>query len=256
MSDADGNLTGDCESTHGPPLLPGAELTATHRFSNNFYLMANYVYSSLKGNYDGNEKQSTGQQDPNINADFDYIDMVPNNFGRLSLDRTHQFKLSGNYAFAFGLSAGANFRYATGAPYAIRGYARPGYTSELYLIPGRGEVGDLPAQYEMDLHLEYNLRLGAFTITPLVDVFNLLNRQGATSKSGVFNTLADGSNKGLDNRYNLPDATFGAASRNDAAACLANPSYNTCGCSTNKNYQKDSAWQDPLSVRIGARVSF
>ena len=108
----------------------------------------------------------------------------------------------------------------------------------------------------MDLHLEYNFRLGAFTITPLVDVFNLLNRQGVTSKSGVFNTLADGSNKGLDNRYNLPNATFGVTSRNNAAECLANPSYNTYGCSTNKNYQKDSAWQDPLSVRIGARVSF
>ena len=253
---ADGNLTGDCESTLVRRYYRGVELTATHRFSNNFYMLANYVYSSLKGNYDGNEKQSTGQQDPNINADFDYIDMIPNNFGRLSLDRAHQFKLSGNYAFAFGLSAGANFRYASGAPYAVRGYARPGYTSELYLTPGRGELGDLPSQYEMDLHLEYNLRLGAFTITPLVDVFNLLNRQGVTNESGVFNTLADGSNKGLDNRYNLPNATFGASSRNDAAACLANPSYTTYGCSTNRNYQKDTGWQDPLSVRIGARVSF
>ena len=252
----DGTLTGDCESTQVRRYYRGVELTATHRFSNNFYLMANYVYSSLKGNYDGNEKQSTGQQDPNINADFDYIDLVPNNFGRLSLDREHQFKLSGNYSFAFGLSLGANFRYNTGAPYAIRGYARNGYTSELYLTPGRGEAGDLPSQYEMDLHLEYNLRLGNFTITPIVDVFNLLNRQGDTNKSGVFNTLRDGSRLGLNNRYNQPDPTFGASNRNDNAACAANPSYSTYGCSTNRNYGKVTGWQDPLSVRVGARVSF
>ena len=253
---ADGTLSGDCESTNVRRFYRGVELTATHRFSNNFYMLASYVYSSLKGNYDGNEKQSTGQQDPNINADFDYIDLVPNNFGTLSLNHEHAFKISGNYAFAFGLSAGANFRYLSGAPYAVRGYARPGYTSELYLTPGRGEIGTLPSQYEMDLHLEYNLRLGAFTITPLVDVFNLLNGQHATSRSGIFNTLADGSRKGLDDRYNLPDATFGADRRNNAAACLANPSYGTYGCSTNKNYGKDTDWQDPLSVRIGARVSF
>ena len=253
---ADGTLSGDCESTNVRRYYRGVELTATHRFSNNFYMLANYVYSSLKGNYDGNEKQSTGQQDPNINADFDYIDLVPNNFGTLSLNHTHQVKLSGNYAFAFGLSAGANFRYISGAPYAVRGYARSGYTSELYLIPGRGEMGSQPSQYEMDLHLEYNLRLGAFTITPLIDVFNLFNRQGVTSRNGIFNTLADGTRKGLDDRYNLPDATFGAASRNNAAACLANPSYSEYGCSTNKNYMKNNGWQDPLSMRVGARVSF
>ena len=253
---ADGTLSGNCESTQVRRYYRGVELTATHRFASNFYLLANYVYSSLKGNYDGNEKQSTGQQDPNINADFDYIDLVPNNFGTLSLNHKHAFKLSGNYAFPFGLSAGANFRYLTGAPFAVRGYARPGYENELYLAPGRGEIGTLQTQYEMDLHLEYNLRLGAFTITPLFDVFNLLNRQGDTSKNSAFNSLGDSGRLGMDNRYNLPDATFGAASRNNAAACLANPSYSEYGCSTNKNYMKVNAWQNPMSLRIGARVSF
>ncbi len=252
----DGALTGDCESTAVRRFYRGVELTATHRFSNNFYLLANYVYSSLKGNYDGNEKQSTGQQDPNINADFDYIDLVPNNFGRLSLDRKHQFKLSGNYAFPFGLSVGANFRYNSGAPFAIRGYARPGYTSELYLLPGRGVVGDLPSQYEMDFHAEYNLRLGSFTITPVVDIFNLLNRQGETNKSGVFNQLSDSGRLGLNNRYNQANPAFGATRRNDAAACAGDPSLTNYACSTNRNFLKATGWQDPLQLRIGARVSF
>ncbi len=248
----DGKLTGDCTSTEVRRYYRGLELTATHRFSDNFYLLASYVYSSLKGNYDGNEKQSTGQQDPNINADFDYIDLVPNNFGRLSLDREHLFKISGSYQFGFGLIVGANFRYASGAPFAIRGYARPGYTSELYLTPDRGEVGDLPSQYEADLHLEWGFRLGQFMVTPIVDVFNLLNRQGATSQSGVFNTLSGG--LGFANPNNL--ITGSNTRRNNNADCMANPSYTNYSCSTNSNFLKNTAWQDPLRVRVGARVSF
>ena len=109
----------------------------------------------------------------------------------------------------------------------------------------------------MDLHLEYNLRIGAFTITPLVDVFNLLNRQGDTSKNSAFNSLGDSGRLGMNNRYNLPDATFNnGLNRNDKVACLANPSYSEYGCATNKNYMKVNGWQNPMSLRIGARVSF
>ncbi|MDL1951062.1 hypothetical protein FBQ97_14780, partial [Acidobacteria bacterium ACD] len=251
---ADGTYTGNCETTHIKRFYRGIELTATHRFSNNFYVLANYVYSSLKGNYDGNEKQSTGQQDPNINADFDYIDMVPNNYGRLSLDRPHLFKISGTYSFPFGLTAGANFRYASGAPLAVRGYARPGYTSELYLSPNRGELGDQPDTYEMDFHLEYNLRLGPVTITPIVDVFNLLNRQGSTGQSGVFNTRRDGNRFGVFNRFNDPN--YRTSARIDDAACAANPSYTNRACATSANYLRDVGWQNPLQLRLGARVSF
>lgn len=247
----DGTYTGNCESTHIRRYYRGAELTATHRFSNNFYMLASYVYSSLKGNYDGNEKQSTGQQDPNINADFDYLEMIPNNFGRLALDRKHQFKMSGTYSFAFGLTAGLNVRYNSGAPLAVRGYARPGYTSERYLIADRGFLRELPSTYEADFHLEYGIRLGTVTITPIVDVFNLLNRQGVTAISGVFNTQsAAGANDPNTN------TTAVNALRNNAADCAANRSYSNYACSTNPNYLRDTGWQNPTQLRLGARVSF
>jgi len=49
------------------------------------------------------------------------------------------------------------------------------------------EPGDLAgdadrARAEMDLHLEYNLRLGAFTITPLIDVFAEVNAMKAAAR--------------------------------------------------------------------------
>jgi outer membrane receptor protein involved in Fe transport len=240
---ADGTLTAPCEPTNIRRYYRGVELSAAHRFSNNFYLLASYVYSQLKGNYDGNEKQSTGQQDPNINADFDYYNLVPNNFGLLALNHTHQFKVSAAYTAPFGVTAGANFHYASGAPLAVRGFARPGYTSERYLTADRGFLEDLPGVYEMDLHLEYALRLGGVSITPIVDIFNLFNRQGVTSIDGRFNTL-DAASNDPKHQIGQPGCT------------AANATYENAACATNQNYLKANAWQTPTRVRIGARVTF
>ena len=44
------------------------ELTARKRFSNNWQLLASYVWNKLEGNYDGLFQNSTGQLDPNINS--------------------------------------------------------------------------------------------------------------------------------------------------------------------------------------------
>ena len=252
-TDANGNLVAGapCDSTQPRRYFRGLEVTATHRFSNSFYLLASYLYSKLEGNYSGNLSQTRegGQTDPNINADFDYPGLVTNAFGRLRNDRTHQFKISGYYAFPFGLTVGANAFYNTGRPYSIRGCAsdavacNAGYSQEGYLVP-RGSAGDLPAAYEADLHLEYGLRFGSISITPIVDVFNLLNRQGVLSREELFNNT--GSVAGNDPRSGIgqPGCTAQNASLTNAA------------CASNPTYGKDIGWQNPRVVRLGARVSF
>jgi hypothetical protein len=252
-TDANGNLVASspCDSTQPRRYFRGLEFTASHRFSNNFYVLASYLYSKLEGNYSGNLSQTRegGQQDPNINADFDYPGLVVNAFGRLRNDRTHQVKLSGYYAFPFGLTVGANAFYATGRPYSIRGCAADvtacaaGYNQEGYLVP-RGSAGDLPATYEADLHLEYGMRFGALTVTPIVDVFNLLNRQGVTSREELFNNT--GTLAGNDPRSGIgqPGCTAQNASLTNAA------------CASNPVYGKDINWQSPTVVRVGARLSF
>ena len=53
-------------------------MTATKRYSNNWQLIASYVWSKLEGNYDGTNQISTGQLDPNINSAFDYGDFLIN----------------------------------------------------------------------------------------------------------------------------------------------------------------------------------
>ncbi len=252
-TDAAGNLVAGspCDSTQPRRYFRGLELTASHRFSDRFYLLASYLYSKLEGNYSGNLSQTRegGQSDPNINADFDYPGLVTNAFGRLRNDRTHQFKLSGYYAFPFGLTVGANGFYNTGRPYSIRGCASDsiacdaGYSQEGYLVP-RGSAGDLPAAYEADLHLEWGLRFGNVSITPILDVFNALNRQGVLSREELFNNTA--ALPGNDPRSGIgqPGCTAQNASLSNAA------------CASNPTYGKDIGFQNPRVVRLGARVSF
>jgi hypothetical protein len=95
----------------------------------------------------------------------------------------------------------------------------------------------------MDLHLEYAVRLGQVSITPIVDVFNLFNRQGVTSIDGRFNTVNAASND-PKNQIGQPGCT------------ASNATYANAACSTNPNYLKATAWQNPTRVRIGARVTF
>jgi outer membrane receptor protein involved in Fe transport len=235
-----GKLDGNCPSINPSRYYRGVELTVNHRFSNNFYMLASYIYSQLNGNYSGNFSQTreTGQSDPNINADFDYIDLTPNNYGLLRNNRKNQFKLTGTYAFPFGLVTSVNANYADGRPMSVRGYARPGYSQEHYYM-ARGSFDTLPSTYNVDLHLEWGIRLGAVTLTPLVDVFNLTNYQGVTSRDEVFCTSTAGCNAVL--------ASTGQPRKNGPY---------TNANAQNPNFNRDIAWTAGRLVRLGARVSF
>ncbi len=213
-----------CESVRASRYFRGLELDLTHRFADRFYLLASYLYSKLEGNYDGLVNQKNGQTMPAENYDFDYIDVVANNYGRLALDRRHQLKISGTYAFPFGLQAGVNAFAFSGAPLSMYGYGRTAGWSA-FLVP-RGTNGELPWTYNVDLHLEYPLRLGAVSIVPIVDVFNVTNVQQVTRIDQVYNSLRNGNQR--------PPYT--------------NP--------TNPTYGMATAWQQPRLIRVGARVTF
>jgi hypothetical protein len=241
-----GVLDGNCPSINPSRYYRGVELTVNHRFSNNFYMLASYIYSKLEGNYSGNFSQTRegGQTDPNINADFDYIDLTPNNYGKLRNDRTNQFKFTGTYAFNFGLVTSVNAAYQDGRPMSVRGYARPGYSQEHYYL-ARGSFDTLPSTYNVDLHVEWGFRLGAVTLTPLIDLFNVTNFQGVTSRDEVFCSSSS--------------STAGGAGCNAVLASTGQPRKNgpyTNANAGNPNFNRDIAWAAPRVLRLGARVSF
>ena len=75
----------------------GLQLDVTKRFSNNWQVIASYIYSTLEGNFDGEYAPFTQDTvaDPNISAAYDYYDFFTNgsnlnvitNRGPLSNDR-------------------------------------------------------------------------------------------------------------------------------------------------------------------------
>jgi len=95
----------------------GLEFTATKRFSNNYQMLASYVYSSLIGNYEGLFRNDNGQSDPNITSLFDLVSLLKNTYGRLPNDRPHQFKLDGSYRTPWKFQIGASFRAQSGIPF-------------------------------------------------------------------------------------------------------------------------------------------
>jgi hypothetical protein len=168
------------------------QLTAFKRFSGNWQFLASYVWSKLEGNYDGTFQNSTGQLDPNINSAFDYGDFLINAKGRLTNDRTHQFKFDGAYQFGSGrvggLQLGLSTHWYSGLPLTAYGYSFAYSNWEYYLTP-RGSLGRGPSDYETDVHIAYPIKFGANGSATLIgDVFNLFNRQAITT---------------LDQRYNL-----------------------------------------------------
>jgi hypothetical protein len=226
----------------------GVELTAQKRFSNNFQLIASGVIGRLYGNYDGTFQASTGQLDPNINSAYDYADFSVNNDGYLSNDRRYQFKVDGVYRFDWGLNVGLSAYYMSGTPITAMGYS-VGYSNWEYYLSKRGAFGRTQDQYEADLHLGYPIKLGGdFELNLLLDVFNLLNRQGTTRVNMRYNTdqtwVPYDWNTGLPLPPITPTEAYQSGGDPDARV-PDNDAFNT-----------SNAWQPPRSIRLGARVSF
>jgi hypothetical protein len=211
-------------------LYRGIELLARKSFGERAWLQASYVYSSLRGNYDGEISEGWfGQTDPGINFDFDYPQIFHNGYGRLFLDRPHRFRLDGYYTFSWGLSAGLQTYVRSGAPLNKLGYLNDQYGPAVQLVP-KGYAGRLPTEWETNLTLSYPLRIGPATVTLQAYVFNLFNNQIATSRDTNWSTSAPA----------------------DYPASIYDPNQQQ----TNPEYGKVTTRQEPRLFRAAVKVSF
>jgi outer membrane receptor for ferrienterochelin and colicin len=223
-------------------IFRGLQLDVSKRFSDNWSMLASYLWSKLSGNYDGEFAPFTNiGPDPNISAAYDYYDFFTDgqhrdeitNRGPLSNDRRHQFKISGVYVTDFRLSLGVSAYYRTGTPVTRYGFS-DAYGRYEFFLTRRGAEGRTPDNYEADLHVGYPVRIGPVTVNLLADVFNVLNVQKPVL---------------LDQRYNF--AEFADADY----VCGSNLSaVDEPNC--NERYGKAFLRQAPRSLRLGARVSF
>ena len=99
-------------------LYRGIELLARKTVGERFWLQASYVYSSLRGNYDGGVDESSGETNPGASADFDFPPYWSHNaYGKLYLDRPHSFpRADASYTAPFRLFIGVQGFVQSGAP--------------------------------------------------------------------------------------------------------------------------------------------
>jgi len=165
----------------------GVMLTAEERFSTKSYLLASYLHSRLRGNYDGTFNE-LGEASPNTKLDFDYPGLLHDAYGILANDRPNQAKVTGYYTFGMGMTAGINAYYRSGTPEDILGSfaLSNGAPIPLYLVP-RGSAGRTPADYDFDLHAGYPVVVGPAHIDFILDLFRVLNRQAVLRTNPFFN---------------------------------------------------------------------
>ena len=182
------------------------EFTANKRLSNRWSLASSYRWSRLTGNFEGFFRNDNGQSDPGISSLYDYPTNDPTyttigvpkfgyagdvrylgtaGIGPLPLDRTHDIKLYGTYAFPFGLNVSLGLEVESGAP--LTGFAaHPVYDSggEIPLTPrgagfetSNGFQTRTPWTKPVNAGASYNVKFGGRTLLLIADVFNVFNTQ-------------------------------------------------------------------------------
>ncbi len=235
-------------------IFRGIEMVARKQFTNQLWAQASFLYSSLKGNYSGAIREATGQTDPGINADYDYYQFTFNDYGNLELDRPVQARIDAVWNAPFGFSAGAGFYVRSGLPQSRLGWFNDFYPANLYLdqrgVDTRLISGDrTPTDYDLNLSLAYNMNLGPVTVTPQVYLFNVINRQTATSYDTQWNL--NGSFAAVDDPtspfFGQPGLAPGEGTCPAAAAQV---------CPDNPDYGKIVTRTAPRLLRVALKVTF
>jgi Carboxypeptidase regulatory-like domain/TonB-dependent Receptor Plug Domain len=208
----------------------GIEVSGRKSFGETLWLQASYVYSSLRGNYDGFVNQDYGQTTPGVSADLDYPQFVHNDYGRLYLDRPHSFRLDAAYTTPFKLFVGLQGYVQSGSPLNRMGYFNQ-YYSSIYLVP-RGSAKTLRTLWEANLTLGYPVAFGPVTVTLQAYLFNVFNNQFETGEDVFYTTRQP---------PGYPSTLYDP---------------NVPADKVNANYGKIVSRQDPRLLRAAVKIAF
>ncbi len=234
------------------------QLTATQRPTKASLLIASYTYSVSKGNYPGLFSTETGQLDPNLTSLYDLPDLMANRYGALGLDRPHNLKVDGFYAFdlkkAGQLVVGGSLRAQSGIAHNVLG-AHPIYGQGETYILARGAAARSPVTSQADVRLAYGYRISKTTmVEAFVNVFNLFNSQEEINQDenytfGFVNPIVGGDANDLAH-LKTNDEVSGQEIN---ATPVKNKNFGNTG--TN-NGNIGPAQQAPRAMQLGFRVTF
>jgi hypothetical protein len=225
-------------------------LLAKNRPTRNSLLQASYTYSKSKGNYPGLFSTETLQEDPNLTSLYDLPELMANRYGYMGLDRTHNLKVDGFYAFDFkkagALIVGASWRTQSGIPHNALGAHIAYGPSEAYLLP-RGAGERSPVTSTADTHLSYRYAINKNTaLEAFVDIFNLFNQQDEVDQDETYT---------FDPATPIIGGTPDDLMHIKALDPVTGQETNTT-VTKNKNFGNTNARTSPRTVRLGFRLTF
>ncbi len=238
-------------------------------FADQWMTQFSYTWSSLRGNYAGLFRPETDQLNPNQNSDFDLQSLIVNRDGPLPGDITHSIKAFAAKEFTinrtFSVTLGLSYTGRSGTPISYLA-SHPIYgTDESFVLP-RGSAGRTPWLHQINGKLVGTARINAENAVQLsVDIFNMFNFDGVEE---------------VDQRFSNADIQPYKPQMNEdpqAAACIngangacatqlrkyqVDDAGNVTGTSPvyqsdyNPNFKRVKQYQQPLTVRIGLKVTF
>jgi hypothetical protein len=153
----------------------GIEVLLNKKFSNNWTLMASYVYSKATGNMDNywNGRGFNAQGNSNM---FTEPNSQINSEGRLTIDPTHMVKIQGSMVLPLDINVGFNFSHITGNTYNkwIRVDNIAQRATNILADPA-GSMYRYPDRTNLDLRIQKDFRIGKVRVGVLADAFNLFN---------------------------------------------------------------------------------
>ncbi|HEX8649843.1 MAG TPA: carboxypeptidase regulatory-like domain-containing protein [Pyrinomonadaceae bacterium] len=169
------------------------EIEVNKRFSDNWQLLSNVRFATLRGNFEGHLRNDNGQTDPGISSLFDFtagdFNLLGTQFavGPLPTDRRVNANIFGSYTFGkegwgsrfHGMTLGATLHGESGVP--ISEFLAHSVYLNAGEIPvgGRGKLGRTSPFYRLDLHVDYPWAISETArLSFIADFFNVTNNRG------------------------------------------------------------------------------
>jgi hypothetical protein len=218
-------------------------LTVSKRMSNRISILANYTYSRTFGNYPGTYDATSDENLPNFSSNYDLTHLLANKNGPLPTDRPNNLKLLGTYSQPLPrggrMTFGLTFSAFSGRPINVLGADAIYGPSYVFILP-RGAGGRTPMVTQFDLHVGYDQPFSKrITLSVFVDVINLFNQQQVTN---------------VDDDYTYSSVL--PILNGQPSDLVHLRSYDGRPAVINPNYGQPTAYQEPLYMRFGARLSF
>ncbi|MEN8154173.1 MAG: carboxypeptidase regulatory-like domain-containing protein [Acidobacteriota bacterium] len=212
------------------------------KFSDNWLGGASVTFSRLTGNHSGlASSDEWGRQNPGVERYWDlwffmYDASMNEVIGLLPTDRPIDFKFYGAYTFDFGLTVGVNGYAKTGTPVSTEFMLN---NQQGWYPYGRADAGRTPFIWQLDTYVEYTLKLGKANLQLSANITNLTNNNIAQR---TYNRL-------YDSAVYMSDAEILAGFNVDTVM-------NNLGLTKDPRFMMDHTFLPPISIRLGAKLSF